>query len=112
VIPAHAEILAIRRFGQATGGVGFEDSTLYASCEPCLMCAAAIVFAGIPRVVIGLEREVAAEYGFLGIGEPAIARTLLAASTKVEVGDFGELATRPFETWTTRGRGSCKGLVT
>jgi len=50
---AHAEILAIAEAAHAVGFWRLEDTTLYATLEPCPMCAGAIVNARIPRVVYG-----------------------------------------------------------
>lgn len=50
---AHAEILALRAAGQATGQWRLLDCTLVVTLEPCPMCAGAIVNARIPRLVYG-----------------------------------------------------------
>jgi len=50
---AHAEILAIREACDIAGAQRIPDYTLYVTLEPCTMCAAAISFARIRRVVIG-----------------------------------------------------------
>ena len=50
---AHAEILAIAEAAHAVGHWRLEDTTLYATLEPCPMCAGAILNARIPRVVYG-----------------------------------------------------------
>jgi tRNA(adenine34) deaminase len=50
---AHAEILAIRVAGAATGNYRLEGATLYVTLEPCAMCAGAIVAARISRLVFG-----------------------------------------------------------
>ena len=50
---AHAEILALRAAGRQLGNYRLDDSVLYVSLEPCLMCAAAIVHARVRRVVFG-----------------------------------------------------------
>jgi tRNA(adenine34) deaminase len=50
---AHAEMLAITQAAAALEGWRLEETTLYATLEPCLMCAGAIVNARIPRVVFG-----------------------------------------------------------
>lgn len=56
---AHAEIVAIRHAGSLA-----EGATLYASTEPCAMCAAAAQVAGIARIVFGLrERDLARARG-------------------------------------------------
>lgn len=48
---AHAEILAMRAAGARVGNYRFPGSTLYATLEPCAMCAMALVHARIARVV-------------------------------------------------------------
>ncbi len=50
---AHAEILAIRKACDIARTQRIPDYTLYVTLEPCTMCAAAISFARIERVVIG-----------------------------------------------------------
>ncbi|MEZ5461501.1 tRNA adenosine(34) deaminase TadA [Dokdonella sp.] len=48
---AHAEILALRAAGARLGNYRFPGSTLYATLEPCAMCAMALVHARVGRVV-------------------------------------------------------------
>ena len=50
---AHAEILAIRDGCRAAGAQRIPDCDLYVTLEPCAMCAAAISFARIRRLVFG-----------------------------------------------------------
>lgn len=50
---AHAEILAIAEAAHSIGHWRLENTTLYATLEPCPMCAGAIVNARIPKVVYG-----------------------------------------------------------
>lgn len=50
---AHAEILAIRTACEKTGAQRIPGHSLYVTLEPCAMCAAAISFARIERVIIG-----------------------------------------------------------
>lgn len=52
---AHAEILAITQASAAIGDWRLEECTLYVSKEPCPMCAGAIVFSRIKKVVWGLS---------------------------------------------------------
>ena len=54
---AHAEINAIRAASRATGNYRLVGTTLYATLEPCVMCAGAIVHARIDRVVYGAADE-------------------------------------------------------
>lgn len=50
---AHAEILAIREAAAAIGNYRLEGATLYATVEPCVMCAGAAVAARMSRLVFG-----------------------------------------------------------
>lgn len=50
---AHAEIRALRDAGARTGNYRLPGATLYATLEPCVMCAGAIMHARIERVVFG-----------------------------------------------------------
>ncbi len=52
---AHAEIVAIRQAGRSIGHWRLIDCTLYATLEPCPMCAGAIVNARVPRLVYGCD---------------------------------------------------------
>ena len=54
---AHAEIGAIRAAARATANYRLTGTTLYATMEPCVMCAGAIVHARIARVVYGARDE-------------------------------------------------------
>lgn len=50
---AHAEILALRMAASALANYRVENSTLYATLEPCAMCAGAMVHARVRRLVFG-----------------------------------------------------------
>ena len=50
---AHAEMLALREAAAAIGNYRLEGATLYATLEPCVMCAGALVTARIARLVFG-----------------------------------------------------------
>ncbi|WP_321472266.1 tRNA adenosine(34) deaminase TadA [uncultured Paludibaculum sp.] len=50
---AHAEIQAIRQAAAHTGNYRLEEATLYATLEPCAMCAGALVNSRIARLVFG-----------------------------------------------------------
>jgi tRNA(adenine34) deaminase len=52
-VTAHAEIQAITAATQTLGGKYLPDATLYVTVEPCVMCAGAIGWAQISRVVYG-----------------------------------------------------------
>ena len=59
----HAEINAIAKACERTGGWRLENTTLYVTLEPCPMCAGAILHARIPRVVCGAPDPVAGAMG-------------------------------------------------
>jgi len=48
---AHAEVVALREAGRHLANYRLEDCTLYATLEPCAMCAGAILHARIARLV-------------------------------------------------------------
>ena len=50
---AHAEMIALTSATQAMGGKYLNDCTLYVTVEPCPMCAAALCWAQIGRIVYG-----------------------------------------------------------
>ncbi len=52
---AHAEILAMREAGVALQDWRLLDCILYATLEPCPMCAGAIVNARVPRLVYACD---------------------------------------------------------
>lgn len=50
---AHAEMQAITAASATIGGKYLQDCTLYVTVEPCLMCAGAIAWSQIGRIVYG-----------------------------------------------------------
>jgi tRNA(adenine34) deaminase len=50
---AHAEILALREAAAVTGNYRLEGATMYATLEPCVMCAGALIAARVSRLVFG-----------------------------------------------------------
>jgi tRNA(adenine34) deaminase len=50
---AHAEMLAITAASDYLGSKFLEDCTLYVTIEPCVMCAGALRWVQIPRIVYG-----------------------------------------------------------
>ena len=56
-VTAHAEMQAITAAANELGGKYLTDCTLYVTVEPCTMCAGAIGWAQIPRIVYGTADE-------------------------------------------------------
>ncbi|MBR6168010.1 MAG: nucleoside deaminase [Paludibacteraceae bacterium] len=52
-VTAHAEMQAVTAAAQTVGGKYIPDATLYVTVEPCPMCAGAIGWAQISRIVYG-----------------------------------------------------------
>lgn len=52
---AHAEMIALTAATEALGGKYLPDCTLYVTVEPCPMCAAALNWAQISRIVWGAD---------------------------------------------------------
>ena len=56
-VTAHAEMQAITSAATTLGGKYLTDCTLYVTVEPCVMCAGAIGWAQIPRIVFGAHDD-------------------------------------------------------
>lgn len=56
-VTAHAEMQAITAAADLLGGKYLSDCTLYVTVEPCVMCAGAIGWAQIGRIVYGANDE-------------------------------------------------------
>lgn len=61
---AHAEVVAIRDACRELKSFHLEGCRIYASCEPCPMCLAAIFWARIDRIYFACTRQDAAAAGF------------------------------------------------
>lgn len=56
-VTAHAEMQAITAASNFLGGKYLKDCTLYVTLEPCQMCAGALFWSQIARVVFGARDE-------------------------------------------------------
>ncbi len=81
-VTAHAEMLAITAAAHYLGGKYLNHCTLYVTLEPCPMCAGALYWAQIGRIVYGTKDE---KRGYSGI-----APQLLHPKTQVTSGLLSE----------------------
>jgi tRNA(adenine34) deaminase len=77
-VTAHAEIIAITAASNHMGAKYLKDCTLYVTLEPCIMCAGALYWAQIDKVVYGASDE---KRGFMRYG-----KEMLHPKTKLEFG--------------------------
>lgn len=56
-VTAHAEMQAITAAANQLGGKYLKDCTLYVTVEPCVMCAGALGWSQMSRVVFGASDE-------------------------------------------------------
>ncbi len=56
-VTAHAEMMAITAAAQHLGGKYLAECTVYVTVEPCVMCAGALGWSQIKRVVFGANDE-------------------------------------------------------
>ena len=68
-VTAHAEMQAITTAAQFLGGKYLTDCTLYVTVEPCVMCAGALGWSQISRIVYGASDE---KRGFLRFAPHAL----------------------------------------
>ncbi|MCC7507633.1 MAG: nucleoside deaminase [Saprospiraceae bacterium] len=78
-VTAHAEILALTAASNYLGSKYLPDCTLFVTLEPCVMCAGALAWAQIGRIVYGASDE---KRGFSLYG----GQTLLHPKTRLEAG--------------------------
>jgi tRNA(adenine34) deaminase len=82
-VTAHAEMQAITAAANFLGGKYLKDCTLYVTLEPCQMCAGALYWSQISKIVYGASDE---QRGFVAMG------TQLHPKTEVVSGILAEEA--------------------
>jgi len=94
----HAEIRALWAATEKVGMHGLEESVLYSTIEPCVMCIGAVILARLPRVVFGARepRTGACESIFAIPNEPRLMHRV-AVIGGVEEQRCRELMRRFFE---------------
>ena len=99
---AHAEVVAIRQACRKLRTFELRGCQIYASCEPCPMCLAAIHWARIDRIWFACGREDAARAGF----DDAVLYAEIARSPGERIVPaqqvFREEGLAPFEAWSAK----------
>ena len=92
-VTAHAEIVALTAAADYLGSKYLDECTLYVTLEPCVMCAGALAWAQLGRLVYAASDD---KRGFMRFG-----KELLHPKTKLELGimqdDCGDLIKRFFK---------------
>lgn len=81
-VTAHAEMMALTAAAESLGAKYLTDCTLYVTLEPCVMCAGALGWSQIGRIVYGASDE---KRGFERLG-----REMLHPKTEVQSGVMKE----------------------
>lgn len=89
---AHAEMIAITAATEAIGGKYLNDCTIYVTVEPCPMCAGALAWAQIGRVVYGASDP---KRGF-SMFSPSLMHPKTEVVSGVLAGECGDLVTEFF----------------
>jgi len=81
-VTAHAEIIALTAAATYLGSKYLTDCTMYVTLEPCAMCAGALAWAQLDKLVYGASDD---KKGFMQFG-----KKMLHPKTKVEYGFMEE----------------------
>lgn len=90
-VTAHAEMLAVTMAASALGGKYLNECTLYVTLEPCVMCAGALAWAQLGKLVYGATDP---KRGF-----SRITPSLLHPKTKVTTGILEKECSAPLLTF-------------
>jgi tRNA(Arg) A34 adenosine deaminase TadA len=103
---AHAEMQAIREAGRRRRTLDLSGCVVYATCEPCPMCFAASVWAGVGRIVYACRIEDAERAGIRQIPITSVRMNQLGRCGIEIAGDFlREESLKLFEAWRRGGVG-------
>lgn len=90
-VTAHAEIQSITAAANYLGGKYLKDCTLYVTLEPCQMCAGALFWSQISKIVFGARDE---QRGFITMGTTLHPKTIV--NHGVLAAECAEIMTRFF----------------
>ncbi len=80
-VTAHAEMQAITSAANSLGGKYLKDCTLYVTLEPCQMCAGALYWSQISKIVFGARDE---QRGFMIMGTKLHPKTTVVSGIMAE----------------------------
>ena len=80
-VTAHAEMQSITAAANFLGGKYLKDCTLYVTLEPCQMCAGALYWSQISKIVFGARDE---QRGFLNMGTKLHPKTTVVSGVMAE----------------------------
>lgn len=83
-VTAHAEMLAITAAAEALGGKYLNDCTLYVTLEPCIMCAGAIGWSQLGRLVYGATDDKRGYHLYSAERSPLHPRTEVVSGVEAE----------------------------
>lgn len=92
-VTAHAELMAITAAAHYLGSKYLTDCTLYVTLEPCVMCAGALFWAQLGRLVIGAPD---AKRGYSRI-QPSLLHPKTRHETGVLAGESNALLSKFFD---------------
>ncbi len=85
-VTAHAEMQSITAAANYLGGKYLKDCTLYVTLEPCQMCAGALYWSQISKIVFGARDE---NRGYLALGTKLHPKTeIVSGVLEKECGDL------------------------
>lgn len=90
-VTAHAEMQSITAAANFLGGKYLKDCTLYVTLEPCQMCAGALYWSQISKIVFGARDE---QRGFIGMGTKLHPKTAVISGVMAD--EAAELMLRFF----------------
>jgi tRNA(adenine34) deaminase len=90
---AHAEMQAITAASSELGGKYLDDCTLYVTVEPCVMCAGAMAWAQLGRLVYGASDP---KGGYMRFG-PTLLHPRTSVTTAILAEECGELIRNFFQ---------------
>ncbi|MEL1239639.1 nucleoside deaminase [Flavobacterium flavipallidum] len=80
-VTAHAEMQSITAAANYLGGKYLKDCTLYVTLEPCQMCAGALYWSQISKIVFGARDE---QRGFMAMGTKLHPKTTVVSGVMAD----------------------------